>query len=119
MHHVNSPVLGLSFSSQVSPRQIGKCRKALIQAIEEGLSTFGESVPEIVFHNLDKKFSLDKDKIIDQPDSFTKALYTMFGSGAATVEKVIVKSVCEILRIKSLSPATFCDCIDIVKSRDE
>jgi len=119
MYHTNSPVLDLSFSSQVASRQIGKCKKALIQAIEEGLSTFGESVPEIVFHNLEKKFSLDKDRIIDEPDSFADALYTMFGSGGATVEKVIVKSVCEILRIKSLSPATFCDCIDIVKNRYE
>jgi len=98
---------------------MSKSRKALIQAIEEGLSTFGESVPEIVFHNLDRKFSLNKERIVDEPDSFTKALYAMFGSGAATVERIIVTSVCETLRIKSLSPSTFCDCIEIVKSREE
>ncbi len=101
----------------ISSRQTDSSTERLIQAVERGLSSLGRNVSEIVFYNLEKRFLIDRNKIVDDPELFVKALHTMFGSGAAIIEKMIVGYVCEGLEIRSLNPSTFSDCIKIVKSR--
>lgn len=104
-------------ADSISSRQTGSSTDRLIQAVERGLSSFGRNVSEIVFYNLEKRFLVDRNKIVDDPELFVKALHAMFGSGAAIVERMIVKFVCEGLEISSLHPSTFSGCIEIVKNR--
>lgn len=113
-----SSVLDISSHLQVPLRHTGESRKTLVKAVEEALSLLGESVAEMVFYNLERSFSLNRNNIVDEPDHFLKALYSMFGSGAAIVEKIIVKSIRETFEIRSLNPSTFCDCVEIVKNRE-
>jgi len=68
--------------------------EVLIAAVERGLSVLGESVAQVIFHNLDKMYSLKRQDIIKNPDRFVQALHDIFGSGAAVIEELIIQSIC-------------------------
>jgi len=85
----------------------------LTLAVEQGLSVLGESVAQIIFYNLDKKYSLKKKDILRKPDRFIEALQAMFGSGATTIEKLIIQSICTRTGLKTdtLKEPTLSHCI--------
>lgn len=89
----------------------------LALAVERGLFLFGENVAQVILYNLDKRFSISKSDIIEDPERFTEALGLMFGSGAAVVEKLIIRHVCVTIGIdpSTLDPPTFSNCIDLAK----
>ena len=66
----------------------------LTLAVEQGLSVLGETVSQTIFYNLEKKYSLKKPDILKKPDRFIEALKDMFDSGAATIERLIIRSIC-------------------------
>jgi len=88
-------------------------REVLMLAVKQGLSVLGESVAQVIFYNMDKKYSLKKQDIIEKPDRFVEALQAIFGSGAATIEKLIIQSICATtgLNPNTLNPPTLSDCI--------
>jgi len=88
-------------------------RETLILAIEQGLSALGESVAQVIFYNIDKKYSLKREDIPKKPDRFAEALGAIFGSGAITIEKLIIQSVCAAtgLNPSNLDPQTLPHCI--------
>ncbi len=94
-------------------------RRILTLAIEQGLSVLGESVAEVVFTNLYKRFSLAKHDVIEEPDRFLDALKAMFGSGAGTVEMLIVKSLCETINAdpSALNPFTLSHALSLAKNK--
>jgi hypothetical protein len=88
-------------------------REILIQAIEKGLSVLGDSVTRIIFYNLEKRFSLTRDHILERPDKFANALEVLFGSGSVTLERMIINSVCDTVGMdaQTLDPSTLHHCI--------
>jgi len=94
-------------------------RRILTLAIEQGLSVLGESVAGVVFSNLYKRFSLAKHEVLEEPDRFLDALKEMFGSGAGTVEMLIVKSLCETINVdpNSLNPFTLSHALSLAKHK--
>jgi len=91
----------------------------LMLAVEQGLSVLGKNVSEILFDNLEKRYSLRRNDIIDKPDRFVQALEDMFGSGAGMVERLVVKYVCGVTGIdpSTPNPLTFLHCVEIVKNQ--
>jgi hypothetical protein len=104
------PIPGANF-------QMEKSREIVLDAVERGLSVLGENVPEVVFTNLEKRFSLTKGQIADKPEQFAEALRLMFGSGAVTVEKVIVELFCEMIGVNpaELNPSTLTHCVAVAR----
>jgi len=94
-------------------------RRILTLAVEQGLSVLGESVADVVFSNLHRKFSMSKGDVIDEPDRFIDALKIMFGTGAGTVEMLIVRSLCETISADpgTLNPATLSHCLSLAKHK--
>lgn len=88
-------------------------RDMLTLAVEQGLSVLGESVAQVVLYNLDKKYSLSRRDIVRKPDRFVEALHAMFGSGATTIEKLVIQSICTSTGINpnTLDAPTFPHCI--------
>jgi hypothetical protein len=66
----------------------------LLEAVERGLHLLGESAAQVIFYNLDTRYSLSKPEIPRKPERFVKALGDMFGDGAETIEKLVVRAVC-------------------------
>lgn len=85
----------------------------LTVAVERGLSVLGEGIAHVIFYHMDKKYSLKKDEILKNPDRFVEALQDMFGSGGATIERLIIQSIYSTIGLKpsTLSTLTLSDCI--------
>jgi len=85
----------------------------LTLAVEEGLSILGESVAQTIFYNLEKRYSLKKPDILKKPDRFVEALQDMFDSGATTIQRLIIQSICARtgLEMDQLKDPTLSNCI--------
>jgi len=85
----------------------------LMCAVEQGLSTLGESVAQVIFYNIDKRYSLKRRDIVEKPNRFVEALQSIFGSGAETIQKLIIQSICAATDVNptTLSPPTLQHCL--------
>ncbi len=75
-------------------------RKILLEAVEEGLSSLGDSPKEAIFFHLEDSFKIRKDNIPTNLTEFAKALEKIFGPGASYLEKLIVKCLYEKLELE-------------------
>jgi len=85
----------------------------LTVAVERGLCVLGESIAQVIFYHMDKKYSLKKHEILKKPERFVEALQDMFGSGAATIERLIIQSICVTIGLNpgTLNTLTLSHCI--------
>jgi len=85
----------------------------LTLALEQGLSVLGDSVAQTIFYNLERRYSLKKPDILRKPDRFIEALRDMFDSGAITIEKLVIQSICTRTGLKTdkLNDPTLSHCI--------
>jgi len=69
-------------------------------AIEEGLSSLGNSPKQAIFFHLENSFKIRKTNIPTNLVGFAKALEEIFGPGALYLEKLIVKRLYEKLGLE-------------------
>lgn len=81
--------------------------KALIEAVDEGLLTLGESGREVVYFRLRFSYAIGKEDIPSHPEIFIECLRSIFGSGAKAIEKVIIKSFYKRLGLKFVEKENF------------
>ena len=67
----------------------------LNEAVEEGLSSLGESAKQATYYYLEKGFSLDRQKIPYKVKDFATAIEKFFGVGANFLEMLILKQLYE------------------------
>lgn len=97
--------------------ELNNSRDILIQAVERGLSVLGDNVAKVIFYNLEKRFCMARDDMVERPDKLANALEVMFGSGKATVERLIVNSICTAVGMdpQTLGSPTLSHCIRIAE----
>lgn len=71
--------------------------RIVLAAIEEGLSSLGNSPREAIFYHLEASFQLKKEDIPLNLTEFKQALEKIFGPGAPYIEKLIVRQLCQKL----------------------
>jgi hypothetical protein len=69
----------------------------LLCAVEESLSSLGDSPKQAIFFHLENSFNIKKEGIPTNLTEFAKAIEGIFGIGAPYLEKLIVKRLCEKL----------------------
>lgn len=65
-------------------------KKTILEAIEEGISSLGESPRQAIFFTLKTTFNIDKNEIPSNLLEFEQALKKIFGPGASYLEKLII-----------------------------
>ena len=75
-------------------------RQILLEAVEEGLSSLGDSPKQAIFFHLEISFEISRDNIPANMTEFSKALEKIFGPGALYLEKLIVKRLYEKLGLE-------------------
>ena len=75
-------------------------RQILLEAVEEGLSSLGDSPKQAIFFHLETSFEISKNTIPANLTDFAKALEKIFGPGAVYLEKLIVKRLYEKLGLE-------------------
>jgi len=75
-------------------------KKNLLEAVEEGFSSLGDSPKQAIFFHLETSFEIKKDNIPANLTEFAKALEKIFGPEAFYLEKLIVKRLYEKFGLK-------------------
>jgi len=65
--------------------------KILIEAVDEGLSSLGESSKKAIYFHLDKNFNIKKQEIPEKIEAFAGAVENIFGFGANFLEIAIMR----------------------------
>ena len=91
----------------------------LLAAVEESLSSLGNSPKQAILFHLEASFKIKKEHIPENITEFAKALEKIFGPGALYLEKLIVKRLYEKLGLKfeNVESRDFLECVDQVKKR--
>jgi len=74
--------------------------KILLSAVEESLSTLGDSPKQAILFHLEASFKIKKENIPANLTEFAKALERIFGPGASYLEKLILKRLYEELGLE-------------------
>jgi hypothetical protein len=74
--------------------------KTLLVAIDEGLSSLGDSPKQAILFHLENSFKLTRTRIPMNLTGFVKALEEIFGPGASYLEKLILKNLYEKLDLE-------------------
>jgi len=67
----------------------------LLEAIDEGLSSIGESSKQAIYYHLEKGFNIKRQEIPCKIEVFTYAIEKIFGLGANFLEILIMKRLYE------------------------
>jgi hypothetical protein len=62
----------------------------ILEAIDESLASFGDSVKQVVYHQLDKSYHVRKQDIPSKIDEFVSTVEEIFGFGARLIEMKIL-----------------------------
>jgi hypothetical protein len=92
-----------------------KLRRILLEAVEEGLSSLGDSPKQAIFFHLETSFKISKDNIPANFTEFAEALERIFGPGAFCLEKLIVERLYEKLNLK-LEGVENCDFLECISN---
>jgi len=94
-------------------------RKILLIAVEESLSSLGESSKQAIFYHLQDSFEIEKEQIPENLTKFTEALEKIFGPGASYLEKLITQQLHEKLGLdlEDESHGSLRESVDSVKKR--
>jgi len=69
--------------------------KLLLEAVDEGLSSLGDSATHAVYFHLEKTFKISKRDIPYKIEEFADAIEKIFGAGAKFLEVLIMKRLYE------------------------
>ena len=94
-------------------------RKTLLEAVEEGLSTLGDSPKQAILFHLENSFKIRKNEIPTNLTEFAKALEKIFGPGADYLEKLIARNLYEKLGLEfeEVESWSFLEYVGEVKKR--
>ena len=67
-------------------------KKALLEAVDEGLLIVGESGRKATYFHLQNSAALKKEEIADKPEIFAEGLWKIFGVGAKVIELSIIEN---------------------------
>jgi hypothetical protein len=96
-----------------------KFSQVLLVAIEEGLSSLGNSPREAIFYHLEASFQLKKEDIPMNLIEFKEALEEMFGPGTVYIERLITRRLCEKfgLNLEDSDTGGLLVCVENVKKQ--
>ena len=69
--------------------------KLLLEAVDEGLSTLGDSGKQAIYFYLEKTFNINKRDIASRIEEFANAIEKIFGSGGKPIEVFIMRRLYE------------------------
>ena len=82
---------------------MSKCNvdRILLEAVDESLSSLGESSKQSIYFHLDNSFNIKKQEIPNKVEAFVDALEKIFGLGADFIESLILKRLAEKIELDS------------------
>ncbi len=79
-------------SPEVKTQKKKKLDAAILEAIDESLSPFGDSVKQAFYHQLEKRYHIRKREIPSKIEEFATAMEGIFGVGVRLIEMKILEA---------------------------
>jgi len=99
--------------------QKGNFEKLLMEAIDEGLFSVGESPRRAIYFHLEKSFDIKKEDIPKKIEVFEDAIEKIFGFGADFLEVLIMKRLYEktggVFELEEATDFAFSEYVNAVK----
>jgi hypothetical protein len=92
--------------SEPAPTRVS-IRRALLDAVEQGLLAPGKIVRAAIYERIEEKYQLKREEIPDELDTFHKALQDLLGKGAHVVRRLIVKDLYSRLDMRFIEHDTW------------
>jgi len=93
--------------------------KLLLEAVDEGLSSLGESPRQAIYFYLKERFNVKKQQIPHEIEAFVDGIEKIFGLGANFLENLILKRLYEKIglsfRWQVPKDLTFIECVALAK----
>jgi len=93
--------------------------KLVLEAIDEGLSSLGESSKQAIYFHLERTFDIRREEIPDRMSAFSQAIENIFGAGAGCLEILIMQRLYEkvggVLRWDKSKGFSFVEYVTIAK----
>jgi hypothetical protein len=67
-------------------------REALLEAVDYGLMVLGEIVRQVIYERIEKDHGIKRAEIPERLEAFDKALESVLGVSAKTVERLIARN---------------------------
>ncbi len=89
----------------------------LMSAVEESLSSLGDSPKQAIFYHLESHFKIKKENIPMNLTEFARALEKLFGPGASYLEQLITRRMYDKmgLDLEEEDCSDFMDCVRKLK----
>ncbi|MEM2341925.1 MAG: hypothetical protein QXX94_00530 [Candidatus Bathyarchaeia archaeon] len=85
-------ILG-NYEPRNSDEKIGEFGRIVVEAVDDGLSVFGETVKATLLLLIKERFHIDNHEISEKPKEFSSALRSILGNGGGKfVENLIVRN---------------------------
>lgn len=99
----------------------GEFDRLLLEAVDEGLMSLGESVRQVIYYHLEKNNSLRRDAIPGKLEDFSSGLERIFGAGGKVIQKIIVNLLYSRLGLEFVEKADykFADYVNEAKRHKE
>ncbi len=95
-----------------------KVNEKIIKCVDDGLQVLGESVKHVIYFYLERNFQLKKTEIPENPETFCKAINSLFGEdGAKLIEESIRQKMELRFNLKHRSKLTFVETVLKLKAK--
>lgn len=82
-------------------------RKALLQAVDAGLSVPGEIVRAAIYERIERSYQLKREEIPEKLETFHRGLQELLGAAAKVMEKLIAKNLYRRLGLSFMEHANW------------
>ncbi len=95
METTNAEINWMAFREDESTSYENKVEAILLSAIDDSLSSFGDSFKQVIYFQLANTYHIKKHEIPDKIKEFADAIEEIFGIGAKLIEMKIIKALYE------------------------
>lgn len=88
----------------------------IVECVDGGLESLGESVKHAIYYYVEENFQLKKSQIPREPEVLDKAMVSLFGEeGASIIKELIVRRMRKAFQLKGKSKQTFADFVEQIR----
>lgn len=90
--------------------------RKILECIDSGLDSFGAPVRIVLYWRMQKEFGLTREDITLKPDTFARAIESMFGIGTQRVEQILMNEMRRRLGLEHLASKDLVGAISEVRN---
>ena len=97
---------------------LGEFERLFLEAVDEGLSSLGETVKHVTYYHIEKTYGLKREDLLD-PRRLEEALDGIYRAGSYVLKKLIIDRLYDKLRLPNPKSTSFIGSLEEARRRFE